>query len=259
MPETSMPVLFVGHGSPMNAIEDNPFRRGWAAVAARLPRPRAVLCVSAHWETRGVAVTGAVRPETIHDFGGFPRALFEVRYPAPGEPRLAAEIATLLADEGARIDPDRGLDHGAWSVLVGMYPSADVPVIQLSLDRGRSPAQHHELARRLAPLREQGVLVLGSGNIVHNLGLVDFGRAGGFDWATRFDAEVAARIAAGDREAWIHPERLGSDAALSIPTAEHYLPLVHALALRRDDEVIGFFNEGVTLGSISMRSVVVGG
>lgn len=255
-----MPAVFLGHGSPMNAIEDGPFRRGWAELAARLPRPRAVLCVSAHWETRGVAVTGAAAPPTIHDFGGFPRALFEVQYPAPGDPELAREVVALLGAGGveARIDAARGLDHGAWAVLIAMYPEADVPIVQLSLDRGRSLAEHYELAKALAPLRERGVLIAGSGDIVHNLGVVDFGRAGGYDWAERFDAEVVARISARDHEVLIHPERLGRDAALSIPTAEHYAPLLYALALQREGESARFFNQAVTLGSISMTSVVVG-
>lgn len=255
-----MPALFLGHGSPMNAIEDGPFRRGWAEAAARLPRPRAVLCVSAHWETHKVAVTGSAAPPTIHDFGGFPRALFEVQYPAPGDPDLASEVVRLLGEHGveARIDPSRGLDHGAWAVAVAMYPEADVPVIQLSLDRACSLAEHYELAKALAPLRDRGVLIAGSGDIVHNLGLVDFGRPGGYDWAERFDAEVTARIEARDHETLIHPERLGRDAALSIPTAEHYVPLLYALALQRDDEPVSFFNRAVTLGSISMTSVIVG-
>ena len=255
-----MPAVFLGHGSPMNAIEDGPIRRGWAEAAARLPRPRAVLCVSAHWETRGVAVTGSASPPTIHDFGGFPRALFEVQYPAPGDPELASEVARLLGESGveARIDPSRGLDHGAWAVLIAMYPEANVPVIQLSLDRGRSLAEHYELAKALAPLRESEVLIVGSGDIVHNLGLVDFGRAGGYDWADRFDAEVAARIEAADHDTLIHPERMGRDAALSIPTAEHYAPLLYVLAQQREGEPVSFFNTGVTLGSISMTSLIVG-
>lgn len=255
-----MPAVFLGHGSPMNAIEDGPFRRGWAELAARLPRPRAVLCVSAHWETRGVAVTGSAAPATIHDFGGFPRALFEVQYPAPGDPELAREVVELLGAGGveARVDPTRGLDHGAWAVLIAMYPDADVPVVQLSLERGRSLAEHYALAKALAPLRERGVLIVGSGDIVHNLGLVDFGRAGGHDWAERFDAEVTARIAARDHETLVQPERLGRDAALAIPTAEHYVPLLYALALQREGEAVSLFNQGVTLGSISMTSVIVG-
>ncbi len=254
----TLPALFVGHGSPMNAIEDSAFRRGWAETAARLPRPRAVLCISAHWETHGVAVTGAEHPETIHDFYGFPRALFEVRYPAPGAPELAAEVVDVLSGVDVHVDATRGLDHGAWSVLIAMFPNADVPVIQLSLDRERSPAQHYQLAQHLASLRDSNVLIVGSGNVVHNLSFVDFGRAGGYDWAERFDAEVARRILAHDHEPLAHPERMGRDAALSIPTAEHYLPLLYVLGLQRDHERVTFFNEGVTLGSISMRSLVVG-
>src|SRR5262245_51428700 len=185
-----MPVVFVGHGSPMNAIEDNAFRRSWVALGARLPRPKAILCVSAHWETRGVLLTAPERPGTIHDFLGFPQTLFDVRYPAPGDPALARRAAALLASTRARLDPERGLDHGAWSVLLAMYPRADVPVVQLSLDTSRPAEFHYELATALAPLRDRGVLVLGSGNIVHNLERIDFRRAGGYDWAERFNDTV---------------------------------------------------------------------
>ena len=169
-----MPVLFVGHGSPMNAIEDNAWRRGWAAAAEQLPRPKAILCISAHWETRGLAVSASPAPETIHDFFGFPKALFDVRYPAPGSPELAARTGDLLAPLPVYLDQERGLDHGAWSVLVALYPQADVPVVQLSLDRDRTPREHYALARALAPLRDEGVLIIGSGDIVHNLRAIDF-------------------------------------------------------------------------------------
>ncbi len=256
--DASMPALFLGHGSPMNAIEDSAFRREWARVAAELPRPRAVLCVSAHWEARGIFVTSGESPETVHDFYGFPQALFDVRYPAPGDSALAQEVASIFAAERAHLDPDRGLDHGAWSVLIAMYPRADVPVVQLSLDRTLSPAAHYELGRRLAPLRERGVLILGSGNVVHNLGVIDFGREGGFDWAERFDDEVKRRIETRDHDALVRYAQLGRDAALSIPTPEHYLPLLYVLALARPEEPIVHFNEAVTMGSISMRSLVIG-
>src|SRR5258708_14250763 len=220
-----MPVLFVGHGSPMNAIEDNEFRRGWGDVARRLPKPRAVLCVSAHWETAGVSVTASDRPPTIHDFYGFPRPLFEVRYPAPGHPSLARDTAVLLSPTEVRLDGERGLDHGCWSVLVAMYPEADVPVVQLSLDSRQPGAFHYELGRQLAPLREQGVLVLGSGDIVHNLRVMDFNRPDGYDWAVRFNDEVKKRIRARDHLALATYESLGPAAPLAVPTPEHSLPL----------------------------------
>lgn len=252
----AMPVLFVGHGSPMNAIEDNEFSRGWRALARRLPRPRAILCVSAHWETRGAAVTAVERPETIHDFYGFPEALFAIEYRAPGDPKLAGRVAALLAPEPVRLADDWGLDHGAWSVLHIMYPEADIPVVQLGIDTTRTGAFHLDLARRLAPLREDGVLVLGSGNIVHNLRYFRRDRAPALDWAARFDAAVRDRIASGDAPALARLDALGPDARLAVPTPEHYLPLLYALALRRDDDRLSFFNDVVT-SSISMTSVLL--
>lgn len=251
-----MPVLFVGHGNPMNAIERNAYHIGWAAVAKHLPRPRAILCVSAHWETQGAGVTAAERPETIHDFYGFPRALFDLRYPAPGDPALAERIAALVTSERVRLDPKRGLDHGAWSVLVAMYPDADVPVVQLSIDTNQPGAHHIVLARQLAPLRDVGVLVLGSGNIVHNLRLFDFRDPAPLDWALAADAEVRRLVAerrVDDLAAW--PEHPG--ARLAVPTAEHYLPLLYAVALQKAHEKAGFFNVSVP-GSISMTSVLIG-
>jgi 4,5-DOPA dioxygenase extradiol len=253
-----MPVLFVGHGSPMNAIEDNEFRREWGEVARRLPRPRAVLCVSAHWETAGVSVTASDRPPTIHDFYGFPRSLFEVRYPAPGHPSLARDTALLVSHADVRLDGERGLDHGCWSVLLAMYPEADVPVVQLSLDSRRPASFHYELGKQLAPLREQGVLVLGSGDIVHNLGVADFHRPDGYDWAVRFNDEVKKRIRARDDTALVTYESLGPDARLAVPTPEHYLPLLYVLALRGEDDDVAFFNDETVLGSISMTSLVMG-
>jgi 4,5-DOPA dioxygenase extradiol len=251
-----MPALFVGHGSPMNAIEDNAFSRGWRALARRLPRPRAILCVSAHWETRGAAVTAVERPATIHDFYGFPEALHAIDYPAPGDPALAVRVAELAAPEPVRLADDWGLDHGAWSVLRIMYPAADVPVVQLGLDTTRPGAFHLTLARRLAPLRDDGVLVMGSGNIVHNLR--HFRRAGGpaLDWAARFDAAVRARIEARDDAALADYASLGPDARLAVPAPEHYLPLLYALALRRDGDRLSFFNDVVT-SAISMTSVLL--
>lgn len=253
-----MPLLFLGHGSPMNAVDDSPFRRGWQAMAATLPRPRAVLCVSAHWETPGVRVTSADRPETIHDFHGFPRRLFDVVYPAPGDPHLAQNVARRLQPVQAELDPRRGLDHGAWAVLVAMFPQADVPIVQLSLDTRRPASDHYDLARELAPLREQGVLVVASGNVVHNLRAADWGHAGGFPWAVQFDAELRRRIAQRDHAALIDYNRLGDGARLAIPTPEHYLPLLYALAMQQDDEQVQEFNAQTVLGSISMTSLRIG-
>ncbi|MGE5240356.1 MAG: 4,5-DOPA dioxygenase extradiol [Bacteroidota bacterium] len=255
---TRMPAIFLGHGTPMNAIEDNAFRRAWVGLASHLPRPRAILCISAHWETRGVALTAAARPETIHDFYGFPPELFAVQYPAPGDPELAQTAANLLAPWGARLDARRGLDHGSWSVLRPMYPRADVPVVQLGLDTNEPASFHYELAQRLAPLRDQGVLILGSGNIVHNLQLLDYRRGDGFDWAARFDREVKSRIEARDHDALIRYDELGDDARQAVPTPEHYLPLLYVLALQDGPERASFFNDRAVMGSISMTSVIVG-
>jgi len=252
-----MPVIFVGHGSPMNAIEDNAFRRSWVALGARLPRPKAILCVSAHWETRGVLLTASERPGTIHDFLGFPQALFDVGYPAPGDPALARRAAALLAPFGARLDPERGLDHGAWSVLLAMYPRADVPVVQLSLDTSREAAFHYRLGQALLPLRDAGVLVVGSGNIVHNLRRLDLGEGRPHDWAVRFDAEIRRRLLAREHGDLIDLERLGPDAGLAVPTPEHYLPLLYAIALQQVGEPLSLFNTTV-FSSLSMTSVLIG-
>jgi 4,5-DOPA dioxygenase extradiol len=251
-----MPALFLGHGSPMNAIEDSRWRRAWADLARRLPRPRAIVCVSAHWETQGIAVTAAARPETIHDFYGFPPALHAVRYPAPGDPALAGRIEALAAPDPMRLDRARGLDHGAWGVLLPMYPEADLPVVQLSLDARRTPAQHYALAGRLAPLREEGILVVGSGNIVHNLALMRR-HPEPADWARRFDAAVRAHIAAGEHAALVDYAAIGPEALRAVPTPEHYLPLLYVLALlRQPDDAASFLNDEV-LGTLSMTSVVL--
>ncbi|HRD28900.1 MAG TPA: 4,5-DOPA dioxygenase extradiol [Caulobacter sp.] len=250
-----MPVLFLGHGSPMNAIEDNPWRRGWAELAARLPRPSAVLCVSAHWETHGAAAVSAAEwPATIHDFGGFPQALFDVQYRAPGDPALATRVAALLAPDPVVQHPTRGLDHGAWSVLAPMYPDADIPIVQLSLDRARSNAWHYHAGRRLAPLRDEGVLIVGSGDIVHNLRDVDFRSGATPPWAPRFNDTAKALIEAGDHGPLIDWPALGPDAAASINSAEHYLPLLYTLGAAGAGEPVSFFNDDVFAG-ISMTSV----
>ena len=256
-----MPALFVGHGSPMNAIEDNAWRRAWQRLGETLPRPRAVLCVSAHWETRGVAVTAAVRPETIHDFRGFPPELFAVQYRAPGDPQLAADIARRTGDAEipVHLDAQRGLDHGAWSVLCAMYPDADVPVLQLSLDTSQPGAWHYTFAQRLAFLRDEDVLVLGSGNIVHNLRLLgDYWNAPAPpDWAVQFRDKVRARIVQRDHAALCDWPALGPNATLAVPTPEHYVPLLYALSLQRDGEQIALFNDDV-FATLAMTSVWVG-
>ena len=255
----TMPALFVGHGSPMNALEDNAFTSAWRTVAGEIPRPRAILCVSAHWQTEGPRVTAMERPRTIHDFYGFPPDLFRVEYPAPGAPWLAERVVTLGSAHGATADRGWGLDHGAWSVLIRMFPDSDIPVVQLALDTGRSPAEHFALARSLRPLRDEGVLVLGSGNIVHNLGMACFGdEDGAYDWAVEFDETIRRLIAAGDHAAIVNYDQLGKTARLAIPTNEHFLPLLYVLALREEREPLSFFAEGVTLGTISMRAFRIG-
>jgi len=252
-----MPALFLAHGSPMHAIEDSPFRRSWETLGRELPRPGAVLCVSAHWETRGVYVTSAPHPPTIHDFYGFPRALYEIDYPAPGCPELAAKVASLVRGASVHEDAGRGLDHGAWSVLRSMYPEADVPVVQLSLDMTHAPPFHYALARELSPLREEGILVVGSGNIVHNLALWHRGSRRPYDWAERFDDAIAERVRAGLHDDIVHFHRLAPDAHRAVPTPEHYLPLLYALALLETGEVARIFNRAVE-SSLSMTSVAIG-
>ncbi len=252
-----MPALFVGHGSPTNAIEDNEFSRAWAELGSTLPTPRAILCVSAHWETNGTHVTAMRTPRTIHDFHGFPRPLYEMRYPAPGSPALAHLVCGTARKTGVHLDDDWGLDHGAWSVLCRMFPSADVPVVQLSLDRTKDAAFHYAVGREMRGLRERGVLILGSGNIVHNLGLMTW-KDTAYDWALEFDDVAKRLILSGDHDAIIRYDRLGQAARLSVPTDEHFLPLLYVLALQDGEDVPTFFADKVTLGSISMRGVRLG-
>jgi 4,5-DOPA dioxygenase extradiol len=252
-----MPVVFVGHGNPMNAIEDNAFHQEWRALGQRLPRPEAILCISAHWETRGVGVTAMERPRTIHDFYGFPQALFDVRYPAPGDPHLARRVAGLLEQHRPMLDTEWGLDHGSWGVLTAMYPRANVPVVQLSLDMTKDGAYHYDVGRALRTLRDEGVLVLGSGNIVHNLHLFDWRKPQQLDWAVRFDAAVKRRINGGEHADLIAFERMGGDAELAINSTEHYLPLLYVLGAADEGDRASFFNEAV-VSSISMTSVVLG-
>ena len=254
---SKMPALFLGHGSPMNAIEDNAFSRGWHDIAAKIPRPRAVLCISAHWETRGIAVTAGAKPETIHDFGGFPKALFDVQYAAPGDPELAQRVAALMAPDSVSLDTTRGLDHGSWGVLIAMYPKADIPVVQLSMPVGQPGAVHYALGKRLAPLRDEGVLIVGSGNIVHNLRPWGTRDTRVMDSWVRFNTEVKRRITSGDHMAVADYLRLDPEAALAVPTPEHYFPLVYVLAVQDPGEKITFFNdEGPD--AIFMTSAAVG-
>jgi 4,5-DOPA dioxygenase extradiol len=256
--EQKMPVLFVGHGSPMNAIEDNEFSRAWIESGKALPKPRAILCVSAHWETRGTFVTAMEQPKTIHDFGGFPRELYAYQYPAPGSPDLARLTQATAQQVKIGLAQTWGLDHGTWSVLCRMFPRADIPVIQLSLDQTQAPAFHYTLGKALYALRNKGVLIVGSGNIVHNLGTAIFDDDQAYDWAIEFDETIKRLILAGEHDSIVHYENLGRVARLSVPTNEHYLPLLYILALQDKNEPVRFFADRVTYGSLSMRSVWIG-
>ena len=259
-PMPLMPALFVGHGNPMNALSRNEYTAGWSAIGASLPfKPRAILSISAHWYVPETALTATATPRTIHDFGGFPRELHQVQYPAPGWPEFAAEVADLLGPV-AVMDTGWGLDHGTWSVLLHVFPEADIPVVQLSIDETRAAPWHYDLARRLAPLRSRGVLIFGSGNIVHNLHTYSWGKhnAEPYDWAARFENRVRDALTSGDIESLISYEKLGRDALLSVPTPEHYLPFLYILAQRRDKEEVSFPVEGFAGGSISMLAVKLG-
>jgi 4,5-DOPA dioxygenase extradiol len=256
--DQTLPALFVGHGNPMNAIEDNPYSQAWEALGAALPSPKAILCVSAHWETQGTQVTAMEKPQTIHDFGGFPPELFAVEYPAPGSPALAELTRQALSERTTvGLDQSWGLDHGAWSVLCRMFPGASVPVVQLSLDRTQPPAFHYALGQELRSLRQRGILVVSSGNIVHNLRQARWVDVAA-DWALAFDATVKERLLTGDHAALVDYAALGQEALLSIPTNEHYLPLLYTLGMQSPGEPVSFYSEHVTLNSISMRTVVIG-
>jgi 4,5-DOPA dioxygenase extradiol len=257
-----MPVLFLGHGSPMNAIEENEFVKGFRKVANEIPKPNAILCVSAHWETRGTFVTAMEKPVTIHDFGGFPQALFDVQYPAPGSPSLANDTKSLVKKTQVGLDHKWGLDHGAWSVIKHLYPKADVPVIQLSLDYDKSPQYHYELAKELKSLREKGVLIIGSGNMVHNLGMLAWDKLNadsyGFDWAIEASSKMKKFILNGDHQQLINFRSHGKAFDLAIPTPEHYLPLLYSLALKDENESVNLFNDKALAGSLTMTSVKIG-
>lgn len=258
-----MPVLFLGHGSPMNAIEENEFVEGFRKIAAEIERPKAILCISAHWETQGTYVTAMAQPNTIHDFGGFPQALFEVQYPAPGSPELADELSKAQLSQHIALDHAWGLDHGTWSVIKHLYPKADVPVVQLSLDVRMTPQQHYNLARELAYLRRKGVLIVGSGNMVHNLGRVAWNRLNevgfAFDWAQEASTKMKSFIVDGNHQALIDFRKQGSAFDLAIPTAEHYLPLLYVLAMQGKSEQARLFNDKAIAGALTMTSVLVKG
>lgn len=259
MPQT-MPAVFFGHGNPMNAIQDTAYTRAWTALGAALPRPKAVLAISAHWYLPGTLVTAMEAPRTIHDFGGFPPELYRVQYPAPGDPALARRVQALLSRLSVGSDLLWGLDHGTWAVLRHVFPNADVPIVQLSIDETRPPAFHYEIGKLLAPLRDEGILIAGSGNLVHNLHAYAWGRhvPQPFDWALRFEECVRSALVADDNLQIIDYEALGSDALLSIPTPEHYLPLLYVIGARRPGERVSFPVEGIDGGSISMLAVQVG-
>jgi len=256
-----MPVLFLGHGSPMNAIEENEFVAGWRNIGKTLPKPSAILCISAHWETRGTYVTAMEKPMTIHDFGGFPKALYNVQYPAPGSPELAKETQEIVHKTEVGLDEKWGLDHGAWSVIKQLYPKADVPVIEMSLDYFQTPQYHYDLAKELAPLREKGVLIIGSGNMVHNLRIVAWDKlnAGeyGYDWALEANDKMKTYILDGNHKELINYKSQGQAFDLAIPTPEHFLPLLYALALKEEIERITFYNDKAVAGSLTMTSVKI--
>lgn len=256
-----MPVLFLGHGSPMNAIEENQFVIGFRNAAKSIPKPSAILCVSAHWYTRGTKVTAMPTPRTIHDFGGFPQALFDVQYPAPGKPELAKETQQILLPTAVELDHEWGLDHGTWSVVKHLYPKADIPVLQLSIDYTKPPQFHFDLAKQLSKLREKGVLIIGSGNIIHNLRLVDFQNMNkdnyGYDWAIEANHIFHNHLQTGNYKALIDYQNLGKAVQLAIPTPDHYLPLLYVLGLQSKGESISLFNDKLQAGSLSMTSVKI--
>jgi 4,5-DOPA dioxygenase extradiol len=258
---TKMPVLFLGHGSPMNAIEENEFTEGWKSIGKTIPKPAAVLCISAHWETRGTFVTSMEKPKTIHDFGGFPEELYEVQYPAPGNPDLAMEIKNLVTNTQIGLDEKWGLDHGCWSVVRHLYPNADIPVIQMSMDYYMSAQQHYDLANELAIFRNKGILIIGSGNMVHNLGLVDWNKLNdtyGFEWAIEANEKMKKYILSSDHEQLINYRSQGRAFDLAIPTPDHYLPLLYTMALQDKEDTVYIFNDKPVGGSLTMTSVRIG-
>ncbi len=257
---SKMPVLFLGHGSPMNAIEENEFVREFRALGQSIPRPNAILCISAHWETQGTFVTAMDKPPTIHDFGGFPKALFDVQYPAPGHPELASQIRSLVKKTEIDLDQKWGLDHGAWSVIKHLYPQANIPVLQMSLNYNQPAQYHYDLARELSSLRKRGILIIGSGNMVHNLGRIEWTKLNefyAFDWALEASEKMKRYILDGDHQSLIHYRNQGKAFDLAIPSPEHYLPLLYALALKDNNDRLSLFNDKALGGSLTMTSVKI--
>jgi 4,5-DOPA dioxygenase extradiol len=253
------PAVFFGHGSPMNALSQNRYTDAWRRIGESMTRPRAILAISAHWYTRGIKLTAMTAPPTIHDFGGFPRELFEIQYPAPGSPELAARIRDLLAPLDVQLDESWGLDHGTWSVLLHAFPAADVPVVQLSMDATQPAEFHYALGEKLGKLRDEDILVMGSGNVIHNLGVMRREEnAPPYEWAERFNAQLRAHIERRDYRPLINYQQWGDDARRSVPTPEHYLPLLYVIGQQRNDEAVAFPVDGIELGSIGMLSVLVG-
>ena len=257
-----MPALFVGHGNPMNAIEDNIFTRGFESIAKELPRPNAILCISAHWETRGTFVTAMKQPETIHDFGGFPSRLYEVQYPAPGSPELALAIQQGITSTSVNLTNEWGLDHGCWTVAKFLFPKADIPVIEMSIDYSKPAAFHYQLGKELSALRRKGVIIIGSGNSIHNLRMVDWSNMdtvdSGYDWAIGVNERIRQFITEGDHQSLVNFVKLGKEFKLAIPTPEHFIPLLYTLALQEKDEVPYIFNDHLVAGSLNMMSVKLG-
>ena len=255
-----MPAIFFGHGNPLNALQSNAWTNGWAAIGHSIPKPKGIVCISAHWYLPATLVTAQEQPRTIHDFGGFPRALYEIKYPAPGDPQLASRVKDLLGPVSVGLNTQWGLDHGTWSVLCHVFPDADVPVIQLSIDETQPASFHYEVAKRLSILRDEGVLIGGSGNLVLNLHAYAWGRqqASPLDWAVRFEERARELLLSGDHDPLIAYETLGRDAILSVPTPDHYLPFLYVIAQMREGEPIRFPVEGFDGGSVSMLSVQIG-
>jgi 4,5-DOPA dioxygenase extradiol len=257
-----MPVLFIGHGSPMNGIENNEFSDYWKKLATEIPVPKAVLVVSAHWLTKGTRITAMEQPRTIHDFGGFPDELYRVQYPAPGEPQIALETRTLVSSASLELDHDWGLDHGTWTIVRHMYPEANIPILQLSLDITKDPAYHYSLAKELLALRKKGVLILGSGNMVHNLGMVAWNKLNepgyGYDWAHEANKIFKEKIGNGLHDDLIRYDQLGKEVRMAIPTPEHYLPLLYTLGMKHSKDNLSFFNDKAVGGSLTMTSVRLG-
>lgn len=256
----TLPAIFFGHGNPMNALLDNRYTEAWRQIGGKLIRPKAILSISAHWYVPETGVTISTSPRTIHDFGGFPRELYQVQYPAPGDPDLARRVQKMLVPLEVRLDNSWGLDHGTWSVLRHVYPDADIPIVQLSIDETQPASFHFEIGRKLAPLRNEGVLIVGSGNLVHNLHTYAWGRhmADPYDWAVHFETEAKQMMMSGEYKSLVDYERLGPEAMLSIPTPDHYLPMLYVIATRQQNESVTFPVEGVDGGSISMLSVQIG-